>query len=74
MEGKGTMEPLSQEETWAVIDSFFKEKGLVRQQIESFDDFLTHTLQDIIDDTPPLTVSSPRPSGSLQRDMPSQVS
>ena len=56
------METLSQDLTWVVIDSFFKEKGLVRHQIESFDEFLTHTLQDIIDDTPALTVSSPRSS------------
>lgn len=58
------MPTLSEESTWAVVDSFFKEKGLVRQQIESFDEFLTHTLQDIIDDTPPLTVHAPRSSTS----------
>ena len=59
------MSGLSEETTWAVIDSYFKEKGLVRHQIESFDEFLTHTLQEIIDDTPPLTVSTPRAPAGL---------
>lgn len=41
---------LSGEECWSVIDLYFKEKGLVRQQLDSFDSFINHTLQEIIDE------------------------
>lgn len=41
-------ELISQEDTWIVIRSFFKNKGLVRQQLDSFDDFITLTIPEII--------------------------
>ncbi len=40
----------SVEDRWIVINSFFKEKGLVRQQLESFNKFVTETLQKLIDE------------------------
>lgn len=44
---------------WNIIRSFFEEKGLVRQQLDSFDQFISDTIPQIVDDTPTLVV---RPS------------
>ncbi|KAF6145426.1 hypothetical protein GIB67_032549 [Kingdonia uniflora] len=44
-------EEITQEDAWAVISSFFEEKGLVRQQLDSFDEFIQNTLQEIIDES-----------------------
>ncbi|KAJ1800523.1 DNA-dependent RNA polymerase II, partial [Coemansia sp. RSA 2399] len=41
-------ETLSQEDCWAVITRYFDEHGLVRQQINSFNHFIEHTLQEIV--------------------------
>ncbi|KAI3386255.1 hypothetical protein SNEBB_000353 [Seison nebaliae] len=43
---------LWQEACWVIIASYFRERGLVRQQLESFDDFLKVSVQRIIDDIP----------------------
>ena len=37
-------------ETWPVINSFFEEKGFVRQHLDSYNDFITRGLQEIIDE------------------------
>lgn len=38
----------AQEDAWVVISSFFEEKGLVRQQLDSFNEFIQHTMQEIV--------------------------
>lgn len=40
---------ITQVDCWTVITSFFDEKGLVGQQIESFDEFIQNTIQEIVD-------------------------
>lgn len=42
---------ITQEDAWIVIDRYFEENGLVRQQIDSFDEFITNTIQELIDDS-----------------------
>lgn len=42
---------ITQDDAWIVIDKYFEEKGLVRQQIDSFDQFITNTIQELIDDS-----------------------
>ncbi|KAL4102971.1 hypothetical protein PRIC1_006712 [Phytophthora ramorum] len=42
---------VSQEDAWAVISSYFEEKGLVRQQLDSFDEFIQNTMQELVDDS-----------------------
>ncbi|GMH93424.1 hypothetical protein TrVE_jg1434 [Triparma verrucosa] len=42
---------VTQEDSWAVISSYFEEKGLVRQQLDSFDEFIQNTMQELVDDT-----------------------
>ncbi|KAH7106932.1 DNA-dependent RNA polymerase II second largest subunit [Auriculariales sp. MPI-PUGE-AT-0066] len=41
---------ITQEDCWAIISSFFEEKGLVRQQLESFDEFVHNTMQELVDE------------------------
>lgn len=43
---------LWQEACWIVISAYFDEKGLVRQQLDSFDEFIQMSVQRIVEDTP----------------------
>eukprot|EP01121_Diplochlamys_sp_Union-15-3_P019096 TRINITY_DN7104_c0_g1_i1.p1 TRINITY_DN7104_c0_g1~~TRINITY_DN7104_c0_g1_i1.p1 ORF type:complete len:732 (+),score=140.11 TRINITY_DN7104_c0_g1_i1:22-2217(+) len=40
-----------EEDCWAVISAYFQEKGLVRQQLDSYDDFMTNTIQELVDES-----------------------
>ena len=50
-------DPVTQEDSWAVISSYFEEKGLVRQQLDSFDEFIQNTMQELVDDSGDIRVS-----------------
>ncbi|KAJ2357983.1 DNA-dependent RNA polymerase II, partial [Coemansia sp. RSA 2618] len=43
-------EQLTQEDYWTLITRHFDQYGLVRQQIDSFNDFIENTLQEIVDE------------------------
>jgi DNA-directed RNA polymerase II subunit RPB2 len=45
---------ITQEDTWTVISAYFEEKGLVRQQLDSFDAFIQNTMQELVDESPDL--------------------
>ncbi|CAK9780832.1 beta and beta-prime subunits of DNA dependent RNA-polymerase [Cutaneotrichosporon oleaginosum] len=47
---------IAQEDYWKVINSFFDEKGLVRQQLESFNEFVENTMQELVDESSKLTL------------------
>lgn len=47
---------IAQEDAWAVISAFFEEKGLVRQQLDSFNEFVSNTMQEIIDESNEIVV------------------
>ena len=47
---------ITQEDCWTVISSFFEGKGLVRQQLESFDEFVQNTMQELVDENPNLVM------------------
>ena len=49
---------LWQEACWLVISSYFNEKGLVRQQLDSFDDFIQISIQRIIEETPEIELQA----------------
>jgi DNA-directed RNA polymerase II subunit RPB2 len=49
---------LWQEACWLVIASYFNEKGLVRQQLDSFDDFIQISIQRIVEDTPEIELQA----------------
>ena len=41
----------------AVISAYFEEKGLVRQQLDSFNDFINTSLQEIVDENNLVTIT-----------------
>jgi DNA-directed RNA polymerase beta subunit len=43
-------ERLDPEDAWTVINSFFADKGLVRQQLESFNEFVENSMQEIVEE------------------------
>lgn len=47
-----------QEACWEVISAYFDEKGLVRQQLDSFDEFIQMNVQRIVEDSPPVELQS----------------
>lgn len=48
---EGDDEEITQDDAWAVISAYFEEKGLVRQQLDSFDEFIQNTMQEIVDES-----------------------
>lgn len=53
----GVDNEIAQEHAWEVIDKYFKNKGLVSQQLESFDEFISTTIQEIVDDNGEISVT-----------------
>ncbi|KAJ1660661.1 DNA-dependent RNA polymerase II [Dispira simplex] len=49
---------ITQEDCWTVISSFFEEKGLVRQQLDSFDEFIQNTMQELVDENQNLVMQT----------------
>ncbi|KAL4423802.1 hypothetical protein ABPG75_001103 [Micractinium tetrahymenae] len=47
---------IDENDAWAVISAYFEEKGLVRQQLDSFNDFINTSLQEIVDENKLITV------------------
>jgi len=50
---------LTDQDNWDVMKSFFVEEGLVRQHLESYNDFVHNTLQQIIDEIEGITIEVP---------------
>ncbi|MEM4202372.1 MAG: DNA-directed RNA polymerase subunit B'', partial [Candidatus Hadarchaeum sp.] len=38
------------QDTWSLVEAFFREKGLVRQHLDSYNDFIDRGLQQVIDE------------------------
>jgi len=53
------MSEITQEELLLLQKSFFKEKGLVRQHLDSYNEFIDHGLQEIIDETGEIKIEIP---------------
>lgn len=47
---------ITEEDSWTVIDSYFEENGIVSQQINSFNNFLDNTLQEIVEEVGKISV------------------
>lgn len=41
-----------------MISAFFEEKGLVRQQLDSFDEFIQNTIQELVDENSQLVLQT----------------
>ena len=59
-----------QDACWEIISSYFREKGLVRQQLESFNQFITLSMQDIVQDHPPVELEEVAQHTSNDDEMP----
>lgn len=54
---------LTQDECWGVVNAFFREKGLVRQQLDSFNEFVQSTMQEIVDENSTIVLLAHSPTG-----------
>ena len=52
---------ITQEDCWEVITAYFETKGLVSQQIDSFNDFQSTTIQELIDEYSHLSLDENNP-------------
>jgi len=50
---------LTDQDYWEVMKAFFAEEGLVKQHLESYNDFVQNTLQRIIDEIQGITIEVP---------------
>ena len=50
---------ITQDDTWAIIGSFFQQYGLVSQQISSFNHFLNKIMQEVVDENSCITIYPP---------------
>ncbi|MHA1847212.1 MAG: DNA-directed RNA polymerase subunit B [Promethearchaeota archaeon] len=41
---------IEKDDVWALLQAFFEEKGLVRQHLDSYNDFIDNQLQEIVDE------------------------
>ena len=56
---------LNKNDAWHVITAYFAEKGLVRQQLDSFDQFIENTMQEVVEESLPIDLY---PDGALHED------
>ena len=63
------LEEITQEDCWQVISSYFEEKGLVRQQLDSFDEFIQNTMQEIVDENSQLVLQTNSQHTGLDDDL-----
>ena len=60
---------ITPEDAWDVISSYFDTKGLVSQQIDSFNEFTETTIRSLIDEYASLTLDHPNPGDDEGRDI-----
>ena len=53
------MAEISKEDTNLLLKAFFKEKGLVRQHLDSYNEFIDHGLQEVIDEVGEISIEVP---------------
>ncbi|KAK0615364.1 hypothetical protein B0T17DRAFT_593061 [Bombardia bombarda] len=60
---------ITPEDCWEVISAYFDLQGLVSQQIDSFNEFTTVTVQSLIDEYSNMTLDHPNPGDEDGRDI-----
>ena len=53
------------EDCWTILDNYFYNKGLVKHQIDSYDEFICENINKIIESSPPIIIDIPI-SGTLK--------
>ncbi|KAI9706060.1 MAG: DNA-dependent RNA polymerase II [Candelina mexicana] len=61
-------EGITAEDCWAVITSFFNAKGLASQQLDSFDEFVSTTMQELVEENSSLSLDQNAPPTSEDED------
>ena len=59
---------ITAEDCWTVIQAFFDVKGLVSQQLDSFDEFVSTTMQEMVDENSLLTLDQNAPQSDDDTD------
>ena len=59
---------ITAEDCWTVISSFFDSKGLVSQQLDSFDEFVSTTMQEMVEENSLLTLDQNAPQSDDDSD------
>src|SRR5512136_134852 len=54
-----TMTEMSKEDTRLLLKTFFNEKGLVRQHLDSYNEFIDHGLQEVVDEVGEIPIDVP---------------
>jgi DNA-directed RNA polymerase subunit B len=57
--GLAQMVELSKEDVNTLLKAFFKEKGLVRQHLDSYNEFIDHGLQEVVDEVGEIPIEVP---------------
>jgi len=60
--------PLAEDDLWIVINSFFHEKGLVNQQLSSFNEFMETTIVDVMEEHGTFTLDQTSQGGTRAMD------
>lgn len=63
-------EGITPEDCWTVVSSFFDTKGLVSQQLDSFDEFVSTTMQELVAENSLLTLDQNLPQSEEDPDGP----
>ena len=61
-------EGITSEDCWTVISSFFDSKGLVSQQLDSFDEFISSTMQELVEEQGQVTLDQTLPPDEDEAD------
>jgi len=48
---------ITQEDAWVVINAYFEKRGLVKQQLDSYDQFILNSIQEMVDDQGQLVIT-----------------
>ncbi|KAI1262633.1 DNA-dependent RNA polymerase 2 rpb140 [Xylariaceae sp. FL1019] len=62
-------ESITSEDCWTVINAYFLTKGLVSQQIDSFNDFQATTIQELLDEYSHLSIDQNNPASDDGREI-----
>jgi len=57
---------ISQDDLLLLQKSFFKEKGLVRQHLDSYNEFIDHGIQEVVDETGEISIEIPEMPYSIK--------
>ncbi|KMS93702.1 hypothetical protein BVRB_028820, partial [Beta vulgaris subsp. vulgaris] len=52
----GDDDDISPSDSWTVTSSYFEMHGLVRQQLDSFNEFVTNTIQSVVSESFPIEI------------------